>query len=72
MTCDELLKIARQERPHVQYVPNFARTAIAAKHEGRFVCVACLCLGGAWRSVEHELLVDGRPVWPADQWDTTA
>ncbi len=73
MTADELLIIARREKPHIRYTKNKAGTALAAWKDGRWQTVAMLLIGGydscngQWGSV-GDLLVNGEPVNPQADW----
>lgn len=70
MTAEQLLTIARQERPTVRYVTNRKRNAIGAwsEEQQRFTTVAGLLLTGAWAEM-GDLLIDGKPC--ISDWDET-
>lgn len=67
-TADDILKIARENRPNVAYTTNADCNRIAAWHGGRWICVACRGIDGQWYSVETELLIDDKPVWGQTDW----
>ncbi len=68
MTAEQLLEIARREKPHIPYTRNRQGTAIAAWHEGRWQTVAMKLLGNmGWGSV-GDLLVNGEPVNKPEDW----
>jgi hypothetical protein len=73
LTADELLAIARQERPGVTYTRNRHGTAIAAWKNGRWQTVAgkvleSLCgMKIGWVSV-GDLLINGEPVNKPEDW----
>ena len=64
MTANELLKIARKNKPYVTYTTNDKENVIGAwsNEKQRFVAVACLTLTGEWVSIPGELFVDGKPM----------
>ena len=70
MTADQLLAIARQEKPHVRYVTNKKRNAIGAwsTEKQRYTPVAGLLLTGQWVEM-GDLLIDGVPC--ISDWDET-
>lgn len=68
MTCEELLKVAREGRPNVRYAKNANETAIAAWWEGRWVPVAALAVTGKWVEMPGELFVDGIPMHAGETW----
>lgn len=68
MTANELLTIARKEKPHVKYTQNAAGNAIAAWSDNRWIPVAGLTITGHWIPIETELLVNGVPTWPNEKW----
>lgn len=70
MTADELLAIARRDKPHVRYTKNRSGTAIAAFRDGRWNTVAMLLIPverGQWGSV-GDLLINGEPCNPQSEW----
>lgn len=67
MTGAELLQIARNGRPSVEYALNHKQTIIAARIDNRWQAVAMLTLLGSWASVTHDVLVNGKPCY--DQSD---
>lgn len=70
MTADELLAIARAEKPHVRYTRNREGTAIAAWHAGRWQTVAgkvVPSLGGEWVTI-GDLFINGEPVNKQEDW----
>jgi hypothetical protein len=71
MTAQELLTIARREKPHIKYVTNTRQDCIGAWDAtlGRYVIVAGLLITGQWAHMPVELLIDGKPV--PRIWDET-
>lgn len=67
MTVEELLTIARREKPHIRYTSNRKGTAIAAWHENRWQTVAMITLTGEWGCV-GDLYIDGKPVNDPAEW----
>lgn len=70
MTADDLLAIARREKPDVRYARNRQGNAVAAwdHNLGRFVVVAGMTPEGSWHSLANELTIDGRPVFQDTDW----
>lgn len=70
MTAEQLLVIARKEKPTVRYVTNYKRNAIGAwsEEKQRFTTVAGLLLTGTWVEM-GDLLIDGTPC--ISDWDET-
>lgn len=70
MSGTELLAIARTGRPNVRYAMHKSGESIAAfiVSAGRWVPVAALLIDGSWASMEHELLVNGKPVHQQEDW----
>ena len=64
MTAQELLKIARNEKPNIKYVTNDKQDTVAAwdEKQGRYVIVAGLLLTGQWAHLPIEILINGEPV----------
>ena len=60
MTADQLLEIARRDRPNVRYTKNARETAIAAWNGERWACVAGKLITGEWVNMP-DLLVNGKP-----------
>lgn len=67
MTADELLVIARRDKPHVRYTKNRKGNAIAGWKDGRWQQVAGLCLDGQWVTVGN-LCINGEPVVKDTDW----
>ena len=70
MDAKELLAIAKRDKPNVRYAANRAENGIAAWDEalGRWVLVAAKTLFGTWVGQPMELLVNGVPAWPQEDW----
>ena len=70
MTANELLAIARKEKPHIKYVCNDRASVIGAWSDARqeYVPVAVLDLLGQWREIPGQLYVNGNPMVPAEKW----
>lgn len=70
MTAAELLAIARKGRPEVRYAVTRNGNFVGAFDAtlGRFVAVAGLLLDGKWASMPMELLVNGKPLYTAEDW----
>lgn len=71
MTSDELLAIARKEKPNIKYYADKSGDNIGAFDEkfNRIVCVAGKLITGEWVSMPYELLVNGKPIkydWVGD------
>ena len=64
MTGQELLEIARHEKPNVKYVLNCTGTCLGAFDTklNRFVTVAAQIRPGQWVSTPYELLINNKPV----------
>ena len=67
MTAQELANHAKQAKPHVRYAYGMAHGggSVAAwdANKNRWVPVAGQLIGsGEWYSLEHELLINGKPV----------
>lgn len=62
MTSIELARIAKAAKPHVRYAGTADDTSVVAWHDGRWIRVAGKLLNDRWASMEHELLVDGKPL----------
>lgn len=67
MNADELLAIARRDKPHVRYTRNRKGNAIAGMVDGRWQMCAGLCIDGKWVSVGN-LCVNGEPAVADDEW----
>ena len=73
MTAQELAVRAKQAKPHVRYAYGVSHgggtvAAYSAEHD-RWIPVAGQLIGsGEWYSLEHELLIDGKPVIPQSGW----
>lgn len=67
-SCDELLAIARREKPHVRYTRNRQGTAIAGWLDGRWQMCAGLGIDGVWYSV-GDLFINGEPVNKPEDWE---
>lgn len=70
MTTQELLTIARSEKPSVKYVTNIKRNAIGAwsAERNRYTPVAGLLLTGQWVTM-GDLLINDVPC--ITDWDET-
>jgi hypothetical protein len=60
MTAQELIKIAKAEKPHIHYITNKKENAIAAMVDGLPVMVAGRMITGEWCTIGN-LVVNGEP-----------
>ena len=67
LTVDELLTIARSEKPHVKYTRNIRGDAIAAWKGERWCMVAGLCIDGRWATI-GDVCVNGEPLNRQEDW----
>lgn len=70
MTAQELVTIARQGKPEVRYAIHKEGHSIAgfSSQLKRFVAVAGQDFAGEWYSLEHEILIDGKPIYTDADW----
>lgn len=67
-TADELLAIARRDKPNVRYARNRKGDAIAAYHGGCWQVVAIYGTTGRWYSMTTNIVVDGKPMFATSDW----
>jgi hypothetical protein len=71
MTAKELAERAKRDKPHVRYAYNDKGNGVAAWSDkpNRWVMVAGLTIFDTWASLEHELLINGKPMHEQNEWN---
>ena len=66
LTAEELVLRAHAARPEIVYRAARNGQSVAAWQKGRWIAVAGRTLMGTWASIEYELLINGKPGFPAE------
>jgi hypothetical protein len=70
MTLSELLTTAHAKNPGMRFAYNAAENGVAYwdEQQSRWTLGAAKTITGQWVSGVQELLVNGKPAWPQEDW----